>query len=391
MSGARRVSYGELNRRANAVAWRLREEHGIGPDTPVGLLLERGLDLAVSVLGVLKAGGAYVPLDPRYPDERISLLVSDARLDLVVTCAEFESRIAGLTPVARVEDLTAPGTPTANPPCVAAPEHLANIIYTSGSTGAPKGIEVPHRSLLGFMTRVDYMAPGPDDRFLQHSSMSWDAFALEFWTPLTHGGCCVLHQGPSTIDSIREVVRSEAVTTLFLTSTLFNMFVNEGLADLRGVRTLLVGGEAMSPTHAARAIRELPETLLVNGYGPCECTVFTCVQPMDAGIASEGGGSYRTSIRRPDGVRGRPWPESCSDRHGGRVVRRRAQLGAGLPRTASPVRRALRSQSLRFDERRATLSHRGPRAVYGVRCLGVHPTPRRASQGSRVPRRTRGD
>ena len=295
--GDRVLTYAELDRRAAAVAADLRRR-GVGPDTLVGIVTERSIEMMVGLLGIVKAGGAYVPLDPSYPADRLRFMVDDANLSIVL-CHDSLHHVlgeevrAGLTIVSL--DAT-PDPPAADMPAApAGPDHLAYVIYTSGSTGTPKGAAVPQRSVLRLVFGNDYARFGPDERCLQLAPVSFDASTFEIWGPLLHGGCCVLY--PGRVPTARELgaaVAQGRVTSLWLTASLFNAIVDEAPASLRSVRQILTGGEALSVPHIVRAQAALPETQLINGYGPTESTTFACCyripRPFAAGASVPIGG-----------------------------------------------------------------------------------------------------
>ena len=156
------------------------------------------------------------------------------------------------------------------------PDNLAYIIYTSGSTGIPKGTEVPHRSFIGFMFGVDYIKLDADNIWLQHSSISWDALTLELWPPLLYGGRCVLFpDNVPTPENLSKIIKEEGVNILWLTCALFNLIIDTIPEALLEVKQLIIGGETLSVSHVRRALDLLPQTQIINGYGPSECTVFT--------------------------------------------------------------------------------------------------------------------
>ena len=170
--GDEALTYRELNRRANAVAWRLREQ-GVGPECTVGLCADRSADLVVGLLGILKAGGAYLPLDPSYPEARLALMLEDSGASVVLA----HQHLAGALPFGErtVVPLDVPGEADAAPPRCVGPDNLAYVLYTSGSTGKPKGVLIPHRNVVSFFTGMDArvgrragdVARG-DERLLRH-------------------------------------------------------------------------------------------------------------------------------------------------------------------------------------------------------------------------------
>ena len=280
--GKEQLSYQELNRRANQLGHYLRDM-GVKEETAVGICMPRSVAMVVGILGILKAGGAYVPLDERYPEERLRHMVKDAGIEVVVTGSKLKElwSNAGVRCVdvdAEREEIAR--QPETNVDSNGTSESLAYIIYTSGSTGLPKGTAVPHRSFFGFMCDVDYVVFNEKQVLFQHSSTSWDAAALELWPALVHGGKCVLHAGESASpQDLRKAIKEHGVTLLWLTSALFNSIIDSDPRGLAGVKQLLVGGEALSASHIDKALRFLPETQIVNGYGPSECTVFTTCYP----------------------------------------------------------------------------------------------------------------
>ena len=274
-----RLSYRELNQRANRLARHLRAL-GIGPEATVGICLERSPEAIVGLLGILKAGGAYVPLDPTYPRERLSFMVEDAGARVVLTITRWLDKLPrdGTTAVCldKLPESVAPEE-LENIAAGVRPDNLAYVIYTSGSTGVPKGVEICHRGIVRLLVGVDYVQLTNQEVFLQLAPLSFDASTFEIWGALLHGATLVLFPGrvPAAQD-LGDVLRRQKVTTLWLTSSLFNAVIDEAPAALSSVRQLLVGGEALSAAHIRCALSALPETQLVNGYGPTESTTFAC-------------------------------------------------------------------------------------------------------------------
>ncbi|MET0396874.1 MAG: amino acid adenylation domain-containing protein, partial [Longimicrobiaceae bacterium] len=299
VAGGEATTYAELRRRSAALARRLAAR-GVGPDARVGILVERGPEMVVGLLGVLMAGGAYVPLDPQYPAERLAYMLADAGVRLLLTQEPLRGRLpefAGEVVSLDAEDDGAEDAGAlAHPP---SPENLAYVIYTSGSTGQPKGTEVPHRAIPGFFRGVDYARWDERVVVLQHSSVSWDVLTLELWPALLSGGTCVLYPGRTSEPAVLgEQVRAHGVNTLWLTAAYFNVVVDTAPEVLAGVEQLLVGGEAVSAPHARRALELYPELRLVDGYGPSETTVFAACFPVPAGF-----GGPSLPIGRPVGDR----------------------------------------------------------------------------------------
>ncbi|MEV0001820.1 amino acid adenylation domain-containing protein [Micromonospora sp. NPDC050980] len=295
------VSYADLDARADRVAHRLRR-HGAGPDRVVGLCAERSADLIVGMLGILKAGAAYLPMDPRDPRRRLDLLAADAGVELVLVQPAWRhqvpARIGTVLTLAEetfaAEPAQAPATPDA--------DDLACVLYTSGSTGRPKGIAVTHRSIVDSLLRQDFVHLGADETVLHLSSVNWDAAIFEIFGPLLHGGTCAIYPAePVTPAGVVAAIRRHGVTTAFLTTTLFNLAVEQVPAELGGLRQLVFGGEAASAPHCRDLAARWPHLRLVNGYGPVEALfVVTAHQvgdlPADAVSVPIGRPLARTTV-----------------------------------------------------------------------------------------------
>jgi len=285
--GTQRLSFFELNKRANRLAHRLRRI-GVGPETMVGCCFERSVELIVSLLAVLKAGGAYVPLDPEYPKERLEFLLEDTKPAIMLTQGSLAVSVLAtcqvpLLFVDQPEAGLAAGDDV-NPAPMTGATSLAYVMYTSGSTGTPKGVMVENRAIIRLVRNTNFCRFGVDEVFLQCAPISFDASTLEIWAPLLNGGRLVV-MPPKTfsLEDLGRIVREQGVTTLWLTAGLFSLMVEERLDDLRNVRQLLAGGDVLSARHVRRVLDALPDCCLINGYGPTENTTFTCCFPMRHG------------------------------------------------------------------------------------------------------------
>jgi natural product biosynthesis luciferase-like monooxygenase protein len=198
-SRGKKLGYRELDRRANAVAHRL-VELGVGPDTLVGIYLERGVDLVTAVLAIHKAGGAYVPLDPRYPAERLRFMVDDSKLRVVVTERATQASLPSGSFESVVLDAGAFDAGADAPPETrVSGSNLAYVIYTSGSTGTPKGVMVEHRNVVNFLCAMDdVLGPADGGSWLAVTSLSFDISVLELYWPLTRGLDVVVHSGDAS-------------------------------------------------------------------------------------------------------------------------------------------------------------------------------------------------
>ena len=278
----RRLTYAELNRRANQLAHHLRSM-GAGPEQLTGIFLERSVEVAVAVLAVLKAGGAYVPLDPSYPADRTALMLADSRPRVLVTREALRSALpASLPPLACVDtDAEAISRqPTTNPEGGARPEHLAYLVYTSGSTGRPKGVMVTHRSLANayFAWERDYHLPSLRAH-LQMASFSFDVFSGDLTRALGSGATLVLCPREWLLEPERlyALMRREQVDCGEFVPAVVRLlmgYLQDQGQRLDFMRLVIVGSDTwdMREYHQLRGLCG-PETRLVSSYGLSEATI----------------------------------------------------------------------------------------------------------------------
>ncbi|WP_186129910.1 non-ribosomal peptide synthetase, partial [Burkholderia gladioli] len=271
--GRTRLSYGELERRANALAHRLIGA-GVVPDTRVALHLERGIDLMIGLLATLKAGAAYVPIDPSYPAERIAYMIADCAPAAILTHVDAlpEALRDSGAPCLDPREVAVPGDDPGVPAVTAAPDDLAYLIYTSGSTGEPKGVMVEHRGLSNLMDwYLEDVGVGRDDAVLIVTSPSFDLTQKNLLAPLMTGG--ILHLAEPRFDppAILARIRRDGIGHLNLSPSAFHALIDaDGGHDLSRLRRVVLGGE---PIQAARlAAIPAPRPVFVNSYGPTECS-----------------------------------------------------------------------------------------------------------------------
>ncbi|SMF97469.1 non-ribosomal peptide synthase domain TIGR01720/amino acid adenylation domain-containing protein [Methylomagnum ishizawai] len=293
--GSEVVAYGELERRANRLAHRLIRL-GAGPDTLVGVALERRPELVVALLAVLKAGAAYVPLDLDYPAERLAYMLADSGVGIVLagggaSVASFVGSGQGDAPAPRVLDLDAPdlsAEPDTAPDAPVHPEQLAYVIYTSGSTGRPKGAGNTHAAL---RNRLDWMQAayhlGPDDTVLHKTPCGFDVSVWEFFWPLLAGARLAIappgaHRDPARLAGL---IREHRVTTLhFVPSMLAEFAAHADDRPYPSLKRIVCSGEALPAELRDRAFQRFPGVDLHNLYGPTEAAIdvthWTC-RPAD--------------------------------------------------------------------------------------------------------------
>ncbi|GAA2943680.1 amino acid adenylation domain-containing protein [Streptomyces enissocaesilis] len=291
-----RLDYAALDATAELYARSLRAA-GVGPGATVPVLLPRSARLVAVLLAVLKCGAAYAALDHRWPPERINRITAVLRSPVMAAETGAPGNLPGWTVP---EESPAPTgrrrgtTPSAGPPLPAGSSRAATVFFTSGSSGDPKKVLSPHRATTRLFRGAGWADFGPGRVVLQAAPVSWDAFSLELWGPLTTGGTTVIADTDYLLpDTLAELVAAAGVDTVWLTSSLFNLLVDE--EDPRrpcftGLRQVLTGGERLSPDHVARFLARYPEITLINGYGPVENCVFaTTHRVTPADCAAPGG------------------------------------------------------------------------------------------------------
>jgi len=280
VDGRQSHTYAELGRRADALALRLREA-GVRTGDIVAVMLPRSADVVVAVLAILKAGAAYLPVEPAHPVERVHFVLQDAAAQVAVVAAS-DARLPAAIRQIQVDSGTVAAVPEVQCESAVDGESLAYVMYTLGSTGEPKGVEIPHRAILRLVCGVDYIETGPGMRMLHAAPLGFDASTLELWAPLLTGGAVVVHdEATPSAEGLAATIGRHGVTTAWLTAALFNTIVDADPRHLAGLHELFTGGEALSVEHVRRLRRAVPGLRLRNGYGPTECTTFTCTHPID--------------------------------------------------------------------------------------------------------------
>ena len=314
-----RLTYGELNGRANQLAHYLIKL-GVGPDILVGICMERSVEMLVALFGVLKAGGAYVPLDPGYPKERLAFMLEDTHASVLLTRSELLSRLPEMSSDGRPatndgrerSPVVGPGSiicldrdregigkeSEENPDTKTTTENLVYVIYTSGSTGRPKGVEITHRALTNFVASACALfALAPGDRVLQFASVSFDTAAEEIYASLMCGARLVLRTDGmlESVSSFLQRCADWGVTVLDLPTAywheLAEQMVRESLALPGGLRLVIIGGERAVPERLAQWREAVGDQVrLLNAYGPTEATVAATTWELNgaaAGLARE--------------------------------------------------------------------------------------------------------
>ncbi|HEY5979694.1 MAG TPA: amino acid adenylation domain-containing protein [Microlunatus sp.] len=272
VAGEHRLSYGELDRRAEGLARALRSA-GVGPDTIVAVALPRSADLVVALLAVLKAGGAFLVVDPSEPDPRTLAMLTEAGPVCAVVSLDPPSLPPGLPRIPVTADRGAAGSTVERP--TSQPDDAAYVVFTSGSTGAPKGVVVPHRAIVTCLLANRRWDPlSPDDRVLFKAAVTFDVAIREVFWPLVQGATIVAAAPGGQRDPVylADLVRREAITTIDFVPSMLPAFLDLDLSSGTTLRRITCGGEALPPA-LARRCHDVLGIEVQNFYGPTEAAV----------------------------------------------------------------------------------------------------------------------
>jgi amino acid adenylation domain-containing protein len=271
------LTYQQLNQKANQLAYYLRQNYQIQPETLVGICVERSLQMIIGVLGIWKAGAAYLPLDPNYPQERIEFMLKDSGVSILLT----QSSLVNSLPLTQLkssiicldrESFASPLTENPTPQCK--PDNLAYVIYTSGSTGQPKGVMIEHRGLVNLTLAIDKtLQITPESRVLQFASFSFDASIWEITTTLAAGASLYLAKKETLFPSqiLINYLTNHKISHLTLPPSVLSLLPPTALPNCQ---TIVVAGE----TCPAELVNQWTKgRRLFNGYGPTESTVCASI------------------------------------------------------------------------------------------------------------------
>ncbi|NIM14691.1 MAG: amino acid adenylation domain-containing protein [Candidatus Aminicenantes bacterium] len=258
------LTYSELNQKSDQLAGVLREK-GVLADDIVGIMLEPSIEMIIGILGILKAGGAYLPIDPGYPEERKQYMLTESGAKILLTNLSVGHHFHHSSLITHHSS------------------NLAYVLYTSGSTGRPKGVMVEHRSVVRLVKNTDYIEFKEGDRILQTGALEFDASTFEIWGALLNGLTLFLLEKEKILspETLKAAILLYNITTLWLTSPLFNQVTTADIDVFKGLKNLLVGGDVLSPFHINRVRERFPGLKVINGYGPTENTTFSTTYLID--------------------------------------------------------------------------------------------------------------
>ncbi|MCC5669145.1 amino acid adenylation domain-containing protein [Nostoc sp. CHAB 5784] len=359
------ITYRQLNTRANQLARHL-QALGVGPDVLVGICVERSLEMIVGVLAILKAGGAYIPLDPAYPQQRLSLMLSDSQVSVLLTqqhlLAQLPEHQAHILCLDRDWlDIATQSQDNLN--INIHPDNLAYIIYTSGSTGKPKGVQIMHRSVVNFLHFMgQHLELTEQDILLSVTTLSFDIAVLEIFLPITLGAHVLMVSREETMDGTELIAKltNSDITIMQATPATWQLLLEAGWHGNKHLK-ILCGGEAL-PRKLAKQLQQRCATLW-NVYGPTETTIWSAtykvvsedgqvligrpmantefyvldsqLQPVPVGVPGElyigGAGLARGYLNRPDLTEARFLPNPFNKAKGSDRLYKTGDLVRYLP------------------------------------------------------------
>lgn len=269
-------TYRELNEKANQLAGILIKA-GVCANMPVGIMVDKSVEMIVGILAIMKAGGGYLPIDPDYPSQRIDLIIQDSGCKLLLTQSRYaDYKLEGVTLI-NLDDKDSYSGQKTNPGVATAPGDMAYIMYTSGTTGTPKGSIIINQSVVRLVRNTNYLDFNPDHRILLTGAIAFDATTFEIWGALLNGGTLFVAEKETILDpaALGKALKELKITTLWLTSSLFTQLSEIRTDIFSELKYLLTGGDVISASHINRVRRNNPGLTVINGYGPTENTTFS--------------------------------------------------------------------------------------------------------------------
>ncbi len=278
-----KLTYGQLNERSNCVAEFLREK-GVGPDSIVGVMVNRSFEMIIAIMGVLKAGGAYMPIDPVYPQDRVVYMLEDSNTKVLLTEKYLLEKVEFNGEVVCIDDNKFQEGVGTNPERIINEKNLAYVIYTSGSTGKPKGVMIEHRTVNNFIAgmceKIDFSS---DKTILALTTISFDIFVLETLLPLSRGMKIVIadEKDQITPNLLSSVILENRVDMLQMTPSRMQLLMSDAnsVKCLQNIKEIIIGGEPF-PQNLYERIRKESSARIINVYGPTETTVWSTLKEL---------------------------------------------------------------------------------------------------------------
>ncbi|WP_340611026.1 amino acid adenylation domain-containing protein [Xenorhabdus bharatensis] len=275
ISEGKTISYRGLIHQARSLAFYLYNL-GVKHETPVGILMEPGIEQIISQVAILMAGGSCVPLDPTLPDARLCFMLQDLQVKLTLTIQEYKDRILPTNFIMINQEVLENSIIVYFPNIHREKNHRTHILFTSGTTGNPKAVEIEAHGILRLTINPNYIEFAADDRIAAIANPAFDLSLLEVWGALLNGLSIVAIPRKIIIDPYQFEIALEkfSVTCLMITTSLFHLTAYTRPQAFRHLRYLATGGEKINPQAVRQVFQSAPPQHLINGYGPTECTVF---------------------------------------------------------------------------------------------------------------------
>ncbi len=275
------ITYESLNNEANRLATALCDQ-GVEPHDIISISMDRTPKLIIGLLAILKVGAAYLPINIEWPVKRIETVVELAKSNFLLIGPGSDNFTLDCINIINLNDSSMFEGSSVEVSSPSNADDLAYINFTSGSSGTPKGVMIPHKGVVSLLFKANYVPLSEKTITLQLSTPSFDAMTFELWAPLLHGGTCVLYDGNfPQLSRLKHTIRTNNVNTVFLTTALFNIIIDESPSVLKSVKYVLTGGEAHSISHILKSRAILPQVLISSVYGPTEATTFSTHFPIN--------------------------------------------------------------------------------------------------------------
>jgi amino acid adenylation domain-containing protein len=281
------LTYKQLNEKTNQLA-RILRESGVSANTPVGIMIDKSVNMIVGIFGILKAGGGYVPIDPEYPEQRINFIIKDSGCKILLTQEKYNKLpVEGIT-MLDLDSENSYHQDRSNIGGINTPSDLAYIIYTSGTTGIPKGTLIPQKGVVRLIRNTNYIDYTSEDRVLQAAAIVFDASTEEIFGALLNGSSLYVVNKETILDpnEFGNVLLKNDITIVDLASALFTQIAELRTDIFSKVKKLILGGDVVSAPHVNKVRKDNPKLIVINTYGPTENSCNSTAYKIDRDFES---------------------------------------------------------------------------------------------------------